>query len=275
MKGVAYRRTSPGTNDEGTSLPGQRDKIESWADENDHELIDMFTDEGVSGQKTSPLERDGFFEAKEMLLRHPEAEFIVAKTKDRYGRQMRDLFSLRVLLNELHRERHGDEGDIQVLTVEDGILDYRIERGPDSDPIEQIMDFMKEMMVVFMSSYEAAQTSKKTSSSLQEKKDRSEPVGRPPFGLTTDKSKRGTDRATMYLPKDTEEDKFATAIRVLSEFDEKAGETPQTDSGPSAWRAGKDHGISSPSKTVKSIWDKRELYREVAEEHREDLDPNW
>lgn len=264
MRGISYLRTSPGTNRGGTSIPGQRDAIESWADERDHEIVEEFVDEGISGRKISPLDRPGFEDAKEFLLRDPQIDFIVAKTKDRFGRQMKDLISLREILRRVHEERHGDERIIEVLTTTGDDLDYSIDDESDEDAVEQIVDYMGDIMKTFMVSYEAAQTSRKTQNSLEEKKRRDEPTGRPPFGLTTDKAKRGTDRATEYLPRDG---KFETAILVLNEFDEIDGITPETDEGITAYAAGKKHGVSSPSKTVRSIWERRDLYERIASEH--------
>lgn len=267
MRGIGYRRSSPGTNDDGTSLPGQTDALETWAQENDHEIVEVFTDEDVSGQKTSPLDRDGFTAAKEVLLEE-DLDFIVAKTKDRYGRQMRDLFSLRVLLNELYEERTGTPGEIGVLTVSDGELDYRIERSADTDPLEQIMDFMKEMMVVFMSSYEAAQTAKKTQDSLQEKRRRDEPIGRQPWGITTDKTfYEEQQESTERLPSENFRDALAILNRQAQE--DNSGEF-ELASG--LWTEGKERGLGSPSDTIPRMWENREVYRWTLENARDNPD---
>lgn len=270
-RAVAYLRTSPGTNDDGTSIPGQRRDIQGWADEHDVDIVAWFEDEGVSGQKTAPLERDGFAELKEFVFRE-NVQTIVARRTHRFGRQVKDLMALRELFRWLYEERFREQQTFRFVDVEGDDLDYEIDRDSDTDPVEQFSEMIPELFSVLLGTMKAAETSRDTSTALQGKKSRDEPVGRPPFGLTTDKAKRDDqDTATEYLPGD----RFETAIAVLSEFDEAVGRTPDTDDGPSAWAAGRDHGVSSPSKTVKSMWERRDLYRRVAQDHRPDLDPDW
>lgn len=105
---------------------------------------------------------------------------------------------------------------------------------------------------------------------LQAKRKRGEPIGRPPFGLTTDKIKHGTDEATEYLPKDEKQDDFKTAIQILNEY-AYIGGGPGDDDTPPPGTIGKEYGLASPTDTVRSIWEKRRLYKKVAKKHRPEL----
>lgn len=105
---------------------------------------------------------------------------------------------------------------------------------------------------------------------LEAKKKRGEPVGRPPFGLTTDKQKHDADEAREYLPKDEKQDDFKTAIRILNEYAYIDAE-PGDEDAPPPGTIGREYGLASPTDTVRAIWDKRRLYKKVAEKHRDDL----
>ncbi|MDZ7731437.1 MAG: hypothetical protein U5K37_11785 [Natrialbaceae archaeon] len=133
----------------------------------------------------------------------------------------------------------------------------------DGDDVVQAMnDGLLFILQQAFNQQEIVQISSRIRQGLAEKQRREEPIGRPPFGLTTDKQRDNEDIATEFVP----DENFETGLSILDAFDEAAGITPESDQSPSAYEVGKRHGLSSPSKLVEWIWDRRDLYRETDSE---------
>ncbi len=97
MRLLGYLRVSTnGQADNGTSLPGQREAIQTWARENGHEVVGWYQDAGVSGAKELE-DRDGLADAFHDL-RQGEAQGLVVYRLDRLAR---DLIVQETLLAEL------------------------------------------------------------------------------------------------------------------------------------------------------------------------------
>ena len=260
---LGYARTSPGTNEEGTSLPGQKQDIRDFCDERDWNLLYIFEDEDVSGRKTPPQEREGFSEMLGWLSERSNIDKIVVREKKRVARDTKVLMTLDMFWDT----QVGREIDIYSV-VQDGPIGVN-EYGDSDDPMEKMMGELFQYMKNMMSELEAAMTAQNTRESLRRKKERGEPVGSIPWGLTTDKQKHGEDQATEYLPDDEDEDHFRTAIQIINDFEDRGKDPHEDSAAPVGRKYGMDH--SNLTVGVRNIWDKRELYRQVAEDHRPDL----
>lgn len=97
MRLIGYLRVSTnGQANNGTSLDGQRETIQSWADENGHDIVAWYQDAGVSGTKELN-NRDGLADAFHDL-REGKAEGLVVYRLDRLAR---DLIVQETLLTKL------------------------------------------------------------------------------------------------------------------------------------------------------------------------------
>lgn len=260
---VAYYRTSPGTNEDGTSIPGQKQDVDDYASEHNIKIVEEFEDEGVSGQKTAPLERQGFYRLKEYVL-NEDVNLILVRRTHRIGRQVKDVIGIQDTLRWLHEERFRTTQEYEIRDVTGKTLDYEIDRTDEANPVEQFSEMLPDFFNLLVGSMKAAQTSADTQAALQNKKERDQPVGRNPFGLTTDKQVFvDQETATMYLPGE----EWDSAMWVIKTYlDASAG--PDSDESPSAWSTGKDLGFSSPSKKVKRIWESFDKYHRAYENLR-------
>ena len=90
MKAVAYIRVSTsGQAEDGVSLELQRAKVESWAQLNDAELLDVVADEGLSAKSVN---RPGLQRAVELAKRNRAA--LVVYSLSRLSRSTRDTLHL-------------------------------------------------------------------------------------------------------------------------------------------------------------------------------------
>ena len=265
MKSVlGYARTSPGTNDEGTSLPGQKKDIEDYCDEKDWDLIKIYQDEDVSGRKVPPQERDGFSELLGYLNDNKNIDTIVTRKKSRISREAKTLMTLDMFFEM----NVGKEIDIYSVEVDGKI--GQSEMANSDDPMEAMMGEMFEYMKNMLQELEAAMTAQSTRESLRRKKKRGEPVGSTPYGLTTDKQKyEDIDEATEYLPNDESTDHFKICIQIINHFNHENTNPYDGPAGP----VGEEYKIehSNPTVGVRNIWDKRDLYVSIAKEHRPEL----
>lgn len=89
--------------------------------------------------------------------------------------------------------------------------------------------------------------------------------GATPYGLTTDCQRYDRPMVTEWLP---DGDAFSEAIQVLNRF-AHSDTTPYTDDPPTARQVADEIGINESP--VYTIWKYRDTYRDVAEQHRDDL----
>jgi site-specific DNA recombinase len=93
---------------EGMSLEAQENKIRSWAQANDHEVIEIFVEEAVSGSKLVSDRPQGKRIAKLLEARRPAADAVVVTKLDRLGRDAAEQMSL------LKRFRTGKVGLVAI-----------------------------------------------------------------------------------------------------------------------------------------------------------------
>jgi site-specific DNA recombinase len=79
---------------EGMSLEAQENKIRSWAEANDHEVIEIFVEEAVSGSKLLSERPQGKRIAKLLEARRPGVDAVVVVRMDRLGRDAAEQLSL-------------------------------------------------------------------------------------------------------------------------------------------------------------------------------------
>ncbi|MDE3203493.1 MAG: recombinase family protein [Acidobacteriota bacterium] len=109
MRVMGYCRVS--TNEqatEGMSLDAQESRIRAWADAMDHEVVEMVTDEGVSGTKLLSDRPNGMKVAELLDARKPSVEAVVVVRMDRLGRDAAEQIAL------LKRFRVGKVGVVAI-----------------------------------------------------------------------------------------------------------------------------------------------------------------
>lgn len=254
-KAIGYCRTSPGTNDEGTSLDGQRRDVRTYCEENNIELVEIYEDEDVSGRKTKPWERDGGLAMMEQLTEDEEIDIIVARNKKRLSRQTNVQMSLGLLMKS-HIGR-----EVEIHTVVEGGPVGTGDFTESDDPMAAVQAQVIEMVESLLSEFEAAKTAADTRTALRDKQKRDEPVGRPTWGLTTNKDKyEDQDTATHFLPGD----RFGDALEILATIEETGIDPLENGQDPSPHSIGKEYGVQT--RTVRNIYRNRWKYKQAAEE---------
>ncbi len=163
MKAVAYIRVSTEEQaKEGTSLDNKVERIQGYCEYKGFDLADILRDEGVSGGKNK--NREGFERILERIKQNG-FDAIVVYSLDRLSRDMLTLLSFERLLNESDIELHTIEGQIDTSTP-DGFMSYA--------------------MRAFVGEMERRQTKYRTKQALQHKKQKSEVVGKIPYGYKRD-----------------------------------------------------------------------------------------
>lgn len=162
MKAIGYIRVSTvGQAEEGISLEAQQAKIEAWCIANDYELLEVFTDAGISGKS---MNREGLTEVMESLKKEMA---IVVYSLSRLTRSTKDMLHLAESI-----ERRG--ADLVSLTEK---IDTTSAAGR-----------MVFRMLAVLNEFERDQVSERTKSALAHKKSNGERVGTVPYGyrLTKD-----------------------------------------------------------------------------------------
>lgn len=268
MDVVGYGRISDSNEDENgdeTSLPNQRSEVKEDARENGMNFVEWYQDKNVSGS-TDPFNRDGFSELVEHLTEDPDIGLVLIRRGDRLWRDGKTEEVVRRLKYEYEIEVDFYETDPSALTqIQEEMGDFTAVR-------ELIGD-----LEVFLERMEIERARHKAENLIKRKRANDEPFHRPPYGLTTDKQKNGGSRASEWVPDDNgEEDKFTKAVQVLNLYAYN-DENPLDYDDISPYSAGKEAGMdhSNPTATVKRMWEKRDLYRYVALEHRPELTVKW
>ena len=89
MKAIGYIRVSTEGQVDGVSLDSQCSKIEAWSSANGYELLDVFTDAGISGSKYN---RPGLHKALAEACKHKAA--LVVYSLSRLARSTRDALTI-------------------------------------------------------------------------------------------------------------------------------------------------------------------------------------
>ena len=269
MKVLTYGRISQ---DDDTSLPNQKQLNEDYAEENDLDVVAWESDENVSG-KVHPKDRDGFQRIISHLREDSEISIILVKNGKRLARGISASEIENFLQMELGRE-------VDIIKTNPSGLDEQVERMSNAE--EGSTDWAAQPMMEgaqkMVERQKIAEAIKQGKLATKQKEQKDQPFHRPPRGITTDKQKFDKDEATEWVPVDTADedyDEFDTCIEILSNWTED-DEGPYTSrgsgdgptGGPSGYSVGKEYGMSNPSQKIKSMWENRDYYREVAEAHR-------
>lgn len=194
---VGYVRVSTTSESQETSIPTQRDRIESYCDSKGWSFEKFFQDQGSSGKD---VERSGFNSLKDFLQKE-EVNALIVTNLDRFSRNPRDVISEIDWLNEI---------GVDFVSIDQSI-DTSTTTG------EMVM-----VLISYLNRMEREKTVEKIEKSLEKKKERGEPLGRPPFGL-----KYSEDKSSLVPDKNFEEALEALKLRAegkgLSEIEEQTG----------------------------------------------------
>ncbi len=177
---IAYARVSTKTEEQETSLPRQIEICEEKAEEEGWEVVGT-TKEQVSGLKVHPLKREGFpvkMDVNGMSIdlrfhdgfKETDFDTILVKKPDRFSRNPEHKKPALRLLGNI---------GIEVLSVEDEIV---------SD------DTMKNAMLdirTHLVKDKIEKRNKNIKETLKKKKEKGEPVGKPPTGMRYNEDKNG------------------------------------------------------------------------------------
>jgi DNA invertase Pin-like site-specific DNA recombinase len=249
---VGYRRLSPtgaSEKDQKAKLRKQKVKIEEHCESNDKELVKLYTANGASARKKAPEEREVFSGMLDDIRENEDIEEIVVHHTDRITRQAIS----RVALLQIVRAAVGRHVDIYSTSEEMYVKYYT--------SLEEVSagEFFAKVAEGFSSQSEKQKEAQKVTEVLQDKKAENKPIGKQPRGITTDKQRDDydSDEATIRLPGDG----FEKCIEILNEF---------ATTEKSAYAIGNDFGLSSPTRAVKGMWERRERYREATENSEEE-----
>jgi site-specific DNA recombinase len=183
MKAIGYIRVSTqGQVDEGVSLEAQRSKIEAWCEVNDYELVNVYTDAGISGKTMA--NREGLLRALDAVDRDVA---LVTYSMSRISRSTREMLSLADKL-----EKKG--ADLVSLTEK---IDTTTAAGK-----------MVFRMLAVLNEFERDQVSERTKAALAHKKTKGERIGTVPYGF-------GLDDDGVALVKNTQEQTILKSIQLL------------------------------------------------------------
>jgi site-specific DNA recombinase len=183
MKAIGYIRVSTqGQVDEGVSLEAQKSKIEAWCEINDYELVNVYTDAGISGKTMA--NRDGLLCALDAVDRDVA---LVTYSMSRISRSTREMLSLADKL-----EKKG--ADLVSLTEK---IDTTTAAGK-----------MVFRMLAVLNEFERDQVSERTKAALAHKKAKGERIGTVPYGF-------GLDDDGVALVKNTQEQTILKSIQLL------------------------------------------------------------
>jgi site-specific DNA recombinase len=158
MKAIGYIRVSTqGQVDEGVSLEAQKSKIKAWCEVNDYELVNVYTDAGISGKTMA--NRDGLLRALDAVDRDVA---LVTYSMSRISRSTREMLSLADKL-----EKKG--ADLVSLTEK---IDTTTAAGK-----------MVFRMLAVLNEFERDQVSERTKAALAHKKTKGERIGTVPYGF--------------------------------------------------------------------------------------------
>jgi len=155
---VGYGRVSTTSESQETSIPAQRDRIKSYCNSKSWSFEKFFKDKGVSGKD---IERNGFNSLKNYLQQN-EIDALIVTNLDRFSRNPRDVISEIDWLNDI---------GVDFVSIDQSI-DTSTTTG------EMVM-----VLISYLNRMEGEKTVDKIKKSLERKKERGEPLGRPPFGL--------------------------------------------------------------------------------------------
>lgn len=159
MKAIGYIRVSTqGQVEDGVSLEAQQARIEAWCTVNDYELVNVYTDSGISGKAMD--NRDGLQQALDVL---DQGFALVTYSMSRVSRSTRDMLTFADKL-----EKRG--ADLVSLTEK---IDTTTAAGK-----------MVFRMLAVLNEFERDQVSERTKAALAHKKSKNERIGTVPYGYS-------------------------------------------------------------------------------------------
>lgn len=213
---VGYGRVSTTSESQESSIPTQRDRIKSYCNSKGWSFVKFFQDKGASGKD---VERTGFNSLKNYLQQN-EIDALIVTNLDRFSRNPRDVI---------------------------GEIDWLNDIGVDFVSIDQSIDTstttgeMVMVLISYLNRMEREKTVEKIEKSLERKKERGDPLGRPPFGL-----KYSEDKTSLIAGSS-----FDTALRTI-ELREQGKTLREIE-----WKT----GVSSS--TVSRINKRKQLYKKL------------
>jgi len=159
MKAIGYIRVSTqGQVEDGVSLEAQQTKIEAWCLANDYELVNVYTDSGISGKAMA--NREKLLQALDAV---GQGIALVTHSMSRISRSTRDMLALADKL-----EKRG--ADLVSLTEK---IDTTTAAGK-----------MIFRMLAVLNEFERDQVSERTKAALAHKRAKGERIGTVPYGYS-------------------------------------------------------------------------------------------
>ena len=183
MKAIGYIRVSTqGQVDDGVSLETQKAKIEAWCLANDYDLVEVFSDEGISGKAMN--NREGLQQALDAVNKDMA---LVTYSMSRISRSTEDMLAL---------ARQIEKQGADMVSLSEKI---------DTTSAAGKMVFR---MLAVLNEFERDQISERTTAALQYKKQQGQRIGTVPYGYSLDAD-------GIHLVPDTREQKILRFITQL------------------------------------------------------------
>jgi DNA invertase Pin-like site-specific DNA recombinase len=175
QQAIGYIRVSTtGQVDDGVSLDAQRERVVAWCKANDYELVDVFTDAGISGKRAD--NRPALQDALSASSRSGAA--LVVYSLSRLARSTQDAISIAERL---------DKAGADLVSLSERI---------DTTTAAGKMVFR---MLAVLAEFERDLVSERTTAAMAHKRSRGERIGKVPFGFDL-----ADDGATL-IPNESEQ----------------------------------------------------------------------
>ena len=257
MRVVAYGRVRPGGNE--IPLSTQKHACQRFCEQNKIDLGGWWGDE--CEPETPLLNRDQFPEIVRVVSTQ-EVDGILVYELDRISTNPGIVAGLPALIKATVKE------DITIYTPE-GEQDLTESPDPEMSMVASAMTQVTDAFDEWQSLIKSFRIRESLHDHI-EKGERSK-IGRPPFGLESDRQRfENRDRVWRYYPDDQgDRDRFKVAIQILNEF--AHADTDPWDTGTEPTITGTADKYDVTRSQVESVWKNQKTFREVAEEHRDDL----
>jgi site-specific DNA recombinase len=188
MKVIGYCRVSTDEQArEGVSMDAQREKIVAWAALNDHTLVEVFADEGISGKATS--NRPGLRAAIARVI--AEKGVLVVYSLSRLSRSTRDTINIADALGRAGAQLASCREKIDTTTAA-GNMFFRL--------MAVLAEFERELIA------------ERTQAALDHKWDKGEAPGNTPYGFLADAEGR-------LVPNEAEQVGLGIILRGVADGD--------------------------------------------------------
>ncbi len=216
-RAVGYGRVSTSSESQKSSLPNQKERIQSYCKSREWNLVRFFKDRGASGKN---LKREGFRKL-ESFIEKDQIQTLIVTNLDRFSRDPKDVIEQMDWLKDI---------GVHFVSI-DQAIDTSTTAG------EMVM-----VLISYLNRMEREKTAAKIQASLDRKKEKGEPLGRPPYGLKYSQDK------SCFVPGE----KFTQALRGIELREE----------GVSLTRIEQEVGISTS--TLSRLMKRKGFYRKLA-----------